>query len=101
MQVLLGAMLIDALHAAIEDRIVALNRVRGDGLGYDDGLAIGARLVGHFVPIAGIFFLAMVPRVMAGIASAGFLVLRGFIGHEAAFLGDVRLEDWRELLSST
>jgi hypothetical protein len=64
------------------------------------GLPSG-RLVGHFVPIAGIFFLAMVHRVMAGIASAGFLVLRGFIGHEAAFLGDVRLEDWRELLSST
>jgi hypothetical protein len=29
-QVLLGAMLIDALHASLEDRIVAFNRVGGD-----------------------------------------------------------------------
>ena len=30
MQVLLGVMLIDALHAAFEDRVVALDRVRVD-----------------------------------------------------------------------
>jgi hypothetical protein len=30
MQMLLGAVLIDALHAALENAVVALNRVRGD-----------------------------------------------------------------------
>ena len=48
MQVLLLAMLIDALHAALENRIVALDRVSRDGGGFNDRLAIRTQLVGDF-----------------------------------------------------
>ena len=48
---LLRAMLIDALHAALEDRIVAFHRVRGDDL---------------FALAAHVFLASVVNAVMAG-----------------------------------
>ncbi len=47
-RMLLGTMLIDTLHAALEDRIEALNRVRGD----------------HVGSVANVFLCTMVDRIM-------------------------------------
>ena len=50
MQVLFAAMLVNAFHAALEDRIVAFNRVgvmRSSRAG-----SIGRVFFGHFVPVA-------------------------------------------------
>src|ERR1700722_12849933 len=69
---------LDALHAALEDRIVALNRVRGD-------LA------------ANIFLFAVVDRIMAREVAARLFVLRGLVGHQASFAADIGFQDRRDL----
>lgn len=79
-KVLLAAMLIDALHAALEDAEIALNRVGADDL---------------FAFVAGVFVGAVVHAVMAG--EAAFLVHvaipSGGIGHDGGFAGDVGADD--------
>src|SRR5258708_31605802 len=86
-------MLIDALHAALEDRIVALNRIGGDGGRFDVRLAIGADLVGNFVPIADVFLFAVVDGIVVGEVRADFRVDVGLIGHQASFAADVLPND--------
>ena len=96
-QMLLAAMLVDALHAAFEDRIVTFNGVGGDGFGFDERLAIGPHLVGDFVPIPNIFLRLVAHGIVAFELATNLFVGRMFVGHQAAFLGDVRLEDWRDI----
>jgi hypothetical protein len=64
-------MLIDALHAALEDRIVTLNRVRGD-------------------VTTNILFSAVVHRFMAGEVAAYFYfhVVASLIGHQVSPAAD-------------
>jgi hypothetical protein len=69
-QVFLAAMLVDALHAALEDRIVAFN---GVGVNF----------------AANIFFAAVVYALMAGELGSNFKILTSFVGHQGGFLGDV------------
>src|SRR3981081_1589229 len=78
MQMLLFAMLVDAFHAALEDRIVAANRVRGD-----------------ITP--DVFLDAMVHRFMARKLFANRLVELRFIGHQRGFAGNVSAQDWHHL----
>ena len=58
---------------------------------------VGAGLVGNFVEVADILLLSMVHRVMAGEVSAGLHVVPCFVGHEAAFLENICLEDRRDI----
>jgi hypothetical protein len=78
MQVLFLAVLIDALHAALKDRILAFNRVRGD-------------------IAASIFLPAMIDRAMLGIFAANFLIVAGFVRMKAAFAADVLTQDRRNV----
>ena len=96
-QVLLGAMLVDALHAALEDRIVALNSVGGDSGGFDDGVAIRAFLVGDFVPVADVLLFAVVHSVVAGKVLADFGINVGFVRHETTFALDILADDRGDL----
>jgi hypothetical protein len=96
-QMFFTAMLVDALHAALEDRIVALNGVGGDGGSFDNGLAIGAQLVSDLVPVANVFFIGVVHRFMAGEIATNFHVVAGFVGHEIAFRADVFPQDRRNV----
>jgi hypothetical protein len=68
-QVLLGAMLIDAFHAAFKDRIVAFNGVGGD-------------------VTANVLFNGVSDGLMARLLAANFFV-DFLISHEAAFAADV------------
>jgi len=77
-QVLLAAMLIDALHAALEDRIVVL-----DGIGADDALAL----------IAHIFIIAVLDGIVAREPPAYVVIMARFVGHQRAFAGDVLAHD--------
>jgi hypothetical protein len=65
-QVLLGAVLIDTLHAALEDRIVVFDRVRAD-------------VAAH------VFFGAMVRGVMAEILATPRRVQIGLVSVDGAF----------------
>src|ERR1700735_668047 len=65
-QMLFGAMLVDALHAALEDRIVALNRVRAD-------------------VSPSIFISTMVDRIVAQKVSADLLIPAALIGVDDGF----------------
>ena len=67
MQVLLSAMLIDALHAPLEDREIALNRVGMD----------------RAVVTVDIFALAVTGEVMSREVLAKVLVLARFVRHDA------------------
>src|SRR5216684_670222 len=88
---LLTAMLVDALHAALEDRIEAFNRVGGDdGAGFTIGEA-------HNVRVADVFFFPVVHGIMAGEISANFHVVPRLISHQAAFLADVVPQDRRNV----
>src|ERR1700729_1832529 len=73
-QMAFAAMLVNALHAAFEDRIESF-----DGIGMD-------------VP-ANVFLAAMVHALVAGKFSADLKILAGFIGHQCGFFGDVRTND--------
>jgi hypothetical protein len=77
-QMLLGAVLIDAFHAALEDGIVAFDGVGGDLAAY-------------------IFLFAVVHRAMVFELAANFHVVPRFVGHQAAFPTDVRPQDRRNV----
>src|SRR6185437_7506173 len=81
LQVLLAAALVDAFHAALEDRKEALDRIRVDvGIVALNVLARAVRGLAVALEVAG------GPAADAGIDPA-------FIGHERAALGDVGLND--------
>src|SRR6185437_11804989 len=71
MQVLLAAMLVDALHAAFEDAVVAFNRVGVD------------------VAVANVFVCGVLYRAVARKLLADADIMPGFVRHQMAFLGDV------------
>jgi hypothetical protein len=74
-QMLLTAMLIDALHSALEDRIVALDRISVD------------------VAVADIFVGAVLDGFVAGEPLTDVLVVTSLIGHQRGFAGDVIADD--------
>lgn len=74
MEVLLGAVLVHALHAALEHAEIALNRVR-----VDDAATILALSVTH--------------EVMTGEFAGQVLILTCFVRVDHSFGGNVRLED--------
>ena len=77
-QVFFLAMLIDALHAAFEDRIIAL-----DGVGRNE-----------FGPFpADVFIYRMIHGVMAGERLADLPVRVTLIGHHLRFLGEIGVND--------
>lgn len=78
MQVLLAAMLIDALHAALEDAVEAFNRIGMDGAAH-------------------ILACAVANVIMLGEELAEMRVLAGFIGHDMGARGDIRLDDRQQI----
>lgn len=74
MQMLFGAMLVNALHAALEDRIVAFNRIRGD-----------------FAP--NVFVALVVHRFMAGEVLAHLIVPATFVGIDRGFMVHIGADD--------
>lgn len=82
---LFRAVLIDALHPTLENRIVVLDRVAVDYRG---------------VPIFGIahvFIRRVLDRPVPGELLPDADVMPGLIGHEMAFLGDILAHDWRNV----
>jgi hypothetical protein len=77
-QMAFAAMLVNAFHATLEDRIEAF-----DSIGMD-------------VP-ANVFLSAMVHALMAGEFGADLKILAGFVGHQCGFFGDVRANDWGDI----
>lgn len=77
-QVLLGAVLIDALHAALEDAVIALNRVGVDRA-------------------APIFASPVADEIVPGEMLVEVCVLPRLIRHDRGFLGDVGAEDRHEV----
>jgi hypothetical protein len=84
-QVLLAAMLVNAFHAALEDAVEALNRIRVDR---------NARLA---VRVA-VFLPAMVNSVMLGELTAQLGVTFGLIRHHVAFAIQVGANDRQNVL---
>lgn len=78
MQVLLSAVLIDALHASLEDTVVALKGVRV-GIAPD------------------VLARAMRDELMAGEDVSDLRVLTGLIRHDGGLFGDVRADDRHEM----
>lgn len=87
MQVVLGAMLTDAAHAALEDRIEALNRVRVDFHPLTSGVEFGAT----------VFLDGMLDAALRGELGADLFVELSLIGHQRRFLGDVGADDRHDL----
>src|SRR5579863_9689983 len=83
-QVLFLAMLIDALHAALEDRIVAFG---GVGVGVEAGHAVGVA----------VFVAAMIDGRMVGELAANLGVMRRFVGHKVRLARDVLAHDRRDV----
>jgi len=77
-QVLLGAVLIDALHAALEDAVVALK-----------GVCVGIA--------PDVLARAMRDKLMAGEDASELRVLTGLIRHDGGLFGDVRADDRHEM----
>ena len=77
-QVLLRTVLVHALHAALENAEIALNRVAVD-------------VATH------ILALTMAGEFMAGKVLVKFAVLPGFIGHHGGLLGNIGLQDGHKL----
>ena len=77
-QVLFLAVLISAFHAAFEDRVVALDRVR-------------VNVAAH------VFVFAVIDGVVARKFAADLAIVGCFIGHEGSFVRDVRLNDRRNV----
>ncbi len=73
-QVLLGAVLVDALHAALEDAEVAFNRVR-------------VRFT------ATVFAVLVANDLMVSELATNLDVVAGFVRHQTGFLGDVGAHD--------
>jgi len=82
MQMLLAAMLIDALHAALKDGEIAF-----DSVGVDH-IWLSVRKC-HSVCVADIFIFAMIDGGMPSEVIAELIVGRQFIGHHAGFLSDI------------
>lgn len=82
MKVLLAAVLINALHAALEDREIALGAVRGHD---SSGL------------VANVFVFAVVHAIVAREFLADFAILLRFVGLQTRFLGKVLADDRREV----
>jgi hypothetical protein len=81
-QVFFLAVLVDAFHAALENREVAFGGIGVNGHG------LAARK--HFdVGIADVLFVTVVDRVMHAEPLSGLGVPASLIGHEHVFLGDV------------
>jgi len=76
-QMLLAAVLIDTLHTALENRIVALNGI------------------GMYVA-ADVFFLRVIHSAMLGKFRADSAVMPCGVGHKAAFPRDVLADDWND-----
>src|SRR5260370_32010419 len=86
-------MLINAFQYALENRVVAFNRVGGDVGGFDVGLAVWTSFVGSFVEVANVFVLAMVHGVMAGEVLGHFVVPFAFVGIDRGFVVHVGADD--------
>ena len=78
-QMLLAAVLINALHAALKNREVAFNRISG-----------------HVA--ANVFLATMIYSFVAGKFSAKLFVPSRLIGHEAGFAGNVIAHDRRNII---
>jgi hypothetical protein len=83
----LAAVLIDALHAALEDGIVAFDSVGGDHLS---------------TFVAAVFVIGVVHAVMAGVVTVFVEVLipARSVGHDGGFFRDVGANDWHESADS-
>lgn len=82
---LFAAMLVNALHATLENAVVALNRVRIDG---NASLAV-------YVTI---FVAAMVDRVMLGELVAQLGIALGLVRHHMAFTVQAGANDRQNIL---
>src|SRR3954470_12574807 len=78
MQVLLAAMLVDAFHAALEDREIAFDRVGAD-------------------VAANMFFLAVIDSLMAGEFGTDCFVPRCLIRHQIALATNIDTNDRDQL----
>ena len=82
-------MLIDALHAALEDRIVALNRVRvGD-------IEVHLVALNPYVG-ASVFFIAMLDGAMARELVADLVIVLGLVSHHGRFARHVGANEWHD-----
>src|SRR5207248_11749774 len=81
-QVLLGAMLINALHAALEDRIEAF-----DGIGMNGALAL----------VPDVFLIGVTNGVMTGKFLAYATIQGSLIGHDLGFARDVLTDDRHDI----
>jgi len=90
-QVLFLAMLIDALHAALEDRIVAFNRIGMD--------RFDVQPVGFVDPsfVANVLIFAVRDRAVTGKFIANAVVVLGLIGHHGRFARNVVAKDRRDV----
>lgn len=86
MQMLLAAMLVDALHAALEDREIAFNRVRMDHERFAARQAPNVR-------VTNIFLVTMVDREMCAELCADLGVETGLVGHELGLTRDILAND--------
>src|SRR6266446_2800006 len=77
-QVLFFAMLVDAFHAALEDRIEAFNRI---------GVDVAAN----------VFLLTVVDGFVAGKLRTNLKILTSLVGHQGGFFRDVGANDRRNL----
>ena len=80
MKVLFAAMLIDAVHAAFENRIVAFDRIRID---LDSGLTISVA----------VFVASMVHHVVFREVVAEMTIAAGFVGHQMGFAIKICVND--------
>src|ERR1700730_2717777 len=84
---LLAAVLVNAFHAALEDRIVTLDRDGVDRLRVQPVELVNPELVAH------VFLLAVVHSLMARIFAADCWVPFRLVGHERVLAIDVRAHD--------
>lgn len=82
-QVLARGVLVDAFHAALEDRVIAFNRV-----------GVDPRRI-----LANIFASAVIGRAVEGLQRARAFVLVGFVGQQIGFACNVFVEDALNFLS--
>lgn len=78
-QMLLGAVLVDALHAALKDGIVSLY-----GVGADDAIAF----------VTDVLLVGVFDGLVAGKAAADLGIPRRFVSHQPGLARDVGANDW-------
>src|SRR5262249_46131640 len=83
-------MLVHALHAALEDRVVTLDRIGVNGVD-DELIALDCKLMPH------IFVGAMLDGLVAGKLTAQCRIPSRLVRHQCAFLGDVVAHDGRNV----